>query len=76
MEDKNKFAVLLNGDNFGPKAVFVGDEVRYIVPDTTSSSIAEVLEIPSESIVKIIDKNYGTKTIYRDRITYVFPKFK
>ena len=82
-KDPNEFAVLLDGDSFGPKIVFVGDDVRFLMPDSTSTTqMATVLEIPDRSSVVIQAKGGGLlsegtkKTIYRDRILVVFSKFK
>lgn len=33
--DQNKFSVLLDGDTFGPKILFFGDEIRFLVPDSS-----------------------------------------
>lgn len=77
MEDKNKFAIALEGDNFGPKILFVGDQVRFMPPDSTSSIIGEVIEVPSSSMVRVESKsNKYIGNIFRDRILSVFPKFK
>ena len=77
MKNDKKYSILPDGDSFGPKILYVGDEVRYIVPDSTSSELANVLEIPDFSMVKIQPKGSDrTRTIYRDRITAVFPRFK
>lgn len=75
--DANKYAIARDGDRFGPYAVFVGDEVRFTIPDSHSSTLGVVLAIPSESIVKVEAKDGWYKgEIFRDRITAVFPKFK
>jgi len=75
--DKNKYAVLLDNDDFGPKSVFVGDQVRFIRPNSTESILGIVLKIPSYSFVEVESKDHQYRgKIYRDRITAVFPKFK